>query len=57
MANITEPNRTNKGNENYSFRCADAGFTGCSGSEGFQSGQRASAGRTTWPRAAQSDLN
>jgi predicted small metal-binding protein len=30
MANITEPNRTNKGNENYSFRCADAGFTGCS---------------------------
>jgi predicted small metal-binding protein len=30
MANITQPNRTDKGNENYSFRCADAGFTGCS---------------------------
>jgi predicted small metal-binding protein len=30
MANITQPNRTNKANENYSFRCADAGFTGCS---------------------------
>ena len=30
MANITQPNRTNKENENYSFRCADAGFTGCS---------------------------
>jgi predicted small metal-binding protein len=30
MANSTQPNRTDKGNENYSFRCADAGFTGCS---------------------------
>src|SRR6478672_11284812 len=30
MANITQPNRTDKGNESYSFRCADAGFTGCS---------------------------
>jgi predicted small metal-binding protein len=30
MANITQPKRSDKGNENYSFRCADAGFTGCS---------------------------
>jgi predicted small metal-binding protein len=30
MANITQPDRTRKGNEKYSFRCADAGFTGCS---------------------------
>jgi len=30
MANITQPKSTNKENENYSFRCADAGFTGCS---------------------------
>jgi predicted small metal-binding protein len=30
MATITKPDRTNQGNENYSFRCADAGFTGCS---------------------------
>jgi predicted small metal-binding protein len=30
MAKITQPDRPNKGNENYSFRCADAGFTGCS---------------------------
>ena len=30
MATITKPDSTNKGNENYSFRCADAGFTGCS---------------------------
>ena len=46
MANITQPNRTNKGNENYSLRCADAGFTGCSWeAERFQSGRRASAGQ------------
>ena len=30
MANITQPDRTNKENQKYSFRCADAGFTGCS---------------------------
>ncbi len=30
MANITQPDRTHKGKEDYSFRCADAGFTGCS---------------------------
>jgi predicted small metal-binding protein len=30
MATITKPDSTNKGNENYSFSCADAGFTGCS---------------------------
>ena len=30
MATIIKPDSTNKGNENYSFRCADAGFTGCS---------------------------
>jgi len=30
MATITKPDRPNQGNENYSFRCADAGFTGCS---------------------------
>jgi predicted small metal-binding protein len=30
MANITQPDRTNKSKGNYSFRCADAGFTGCS---------------------------
>jgi predicted small metal-binding protein len=30
MATITKPDSTNKGNDNYSFRCADAGFTGCS---------------------------
>jgi predicted small metal-binding protein len=29
MATITKPDSTNKGNENYSFRCADAGFTAC----------------------------
>jgi predicted small metal-binding protein len=29
MANITQPDRTNKGNEQYSFRCADAGFATC----------------------------
>src|SRR6185437_12310417 len=30
MANITQPDSSNKGKGNYSFRCADAGFTGCS---------------------------
>jgi predicted small metal-binding protein len=30
MAIITKPDSPNKGNENYSFRCADAGFTACS---------------------------
>jgi len=25
----TNPERTNKENESYSFRCADAGFTAC----------------------------
>ena len=29
MATITKPDRTNKGDESYSFRCADAGFTAC----------------------------
>jgi predicted small metal-binding protein len=30
MATITKPDSTNKSNEDYSFRCADAGFAGCS---------------------------
>ena len=29
MATITKPDRPNKDNETYSFRCADAGFTAC----------------------------
>jgi hypothetical protein len=39
MANITQPKSTNKENENYSFRCADAGFYRMfMGSERFKSG-------------------